>query len=167
MAGWPILGSLQHRTAGAVVVIAIAIATVAAPIALANTSAVLAARARLSDSVVINQDRMKFQTKGPTDFQMQTITFSPGGDSGWHHHPGIIWVLVEQGAITIYDENCQAVKTVSAGNVFTEGGPEPMIVRNEGVGDAIVYNTQVAPAGEPFRINDYTTAPAPCTLPSP
>jgi quercetin dioxygenase-like cupin family protein len=153
---------------GAVAGLTLAIAALVAPIALASpgsgtSSQVLGHRAALSDSVQINEGRIKFQTKDSTDFQMQTITFLPGGHSGWHHHPGIIWVIVESGAVTIYDENCQAMSTVTAGNAFLESGPEPMLVRNEGSTNAIVYNAQVVPAGENFREED---SPPSCTLPS-
>jgi quercetin dioxygenase-like cupin family protein len=160
----------RHRLGriGAVVALAIATGVVVAPIALASpgsgtSSTILGHRAALSDDVQINEGRIKFKTKDPTDFQMQTITFSPGGYSGWHHHPGIIWVIVESGAVTIYDENCQAIKTVAAGNVFLESGNEPMLVRNEGTTNAVVYNAQVVPAGEQFREED---SPPACTLPS-
>lgn len=155
---------LRPSRVGVVALLTLAAAAVVAPTALANpgsgiSSQVLGHRASLSDSVEINEDRIKFQTKDPTDFQMQTITFSPGGSSGWHHHPGVIWVIVESGAVTIYDENCQAVKTVSAGHAFVESGPEPMLVRNDGSTNAVVYNAQVAPAGGPFRAED---SPPPC-----
>lgn len=140
------------------------LAALAAPITLASpasgtSSQILGHRATLSDSVQINEDRIKFQTKEPTDFQMQTITFLPGGYSGWHHHPGIIWVIVESGQITTYDEKCQAMKTVMAGQTFIESGHEAILVRNEGTTNATVYNAQVAPAGSPFRVED---DPPPC-----
>lgn len=155
---------LRPAQLGAVAVMAIATVALVAPIALASPgsgilSQVPGHRATLSDSVQINGDRIKFQTKDPTDFQMQTITFSPGGNSGWHHHPGVIWVIVESGEVTIYDDNCQQVKTVSQGHAFVESGPEPMLVRNEGSTNAVVYNAQVAPTGEPFRVED---SPPPC-----
>jgi quercetin dioxygenase-like cupin family protein len=153
---------------GAVAALTLVTAAVIAPIALASpgsgaSSQVLGHRAALSDSLHINVGAIKFQTKDPTDFQMQTITFLPAGQSGWHHHPGIIWVIVESGAVTIYDESCHAVSTVTAGNAFLESGPEPMLVRNEGSTNAVVYNAQIVPAGENFREED---SPPSCTLPS-
>jgi quercetin dioxygenase-like cupin family protein len=115
--------------------------------------ATIAPLATLSESVHVNRDGIKFQTKGPTDYTIGTLTFAPGTNSGWHHHPGIIWVLVEQGQVTISDENCHTM-TYSAGDVFLEGGGEPMQATNEGSTDAVVYNTQVVPRGEPFKIAD-------------
>lgn len=115
--------------------------------------ATIAPPATLSESVHVNRDGIKFQTKGATEFTMGTLTFAPGANSGWHHHPGIIWVLVEQGQVTISDENCQTT-TYSQGQVFLEGGTEPMLASNQGSTDAIVYNTQVVPQGQPFKIPD-------------
>lgn len=134
-------------------------AALVVPIALASpgsgtSSQILGHRATLSESVETNTDRIKFQTKDQTDFQMQTITFAPGGQSGWHHHPGLIWVIVESGAVTIYDGNCQVAQTVTAGHAFIESGSDTMLVRNEGTVNAVVYNAQVVPAGSPFRTED-------------
>ena len=79
---------------GAITVIAAAGATVALayPGTLITTT-VRGHRATLSDSVQVNQDRVKFQTKDPTDVLVQTITFQPQGTSGWHFRPGIVIVV--------------------------------------------------------------------------
>jgi hypothetical protein len=62
-------------------------------------------------------------------------------------------VLVEQGQVTISDDNCQTT-TYSAGQVFLEGGDEPMLASNQGSIDAVVYNAQVVLQGESFKIPD-------------
>jgi quercetin dioxygenase-like cupin family protein len=134
----------------ALTVAAIGALTVAASIALGAT---LAPRATLSESAHVNRDGIKFQTKGPTDFTIGTLTIAPGTNSGWHHHPGMIWVLVEQGQVTISDQDCQTT-TYTAGEAFLEGGDEPMLASNEGSTDAVVYNAQVVPQGAPFKISD-------------
>jgi len=145
------------------IVIAISAAALVAPIALGSAGSgamttVLGHRATLWDSVQMNEDRIKFQTKDPTDIQTQTITFIPGGHSGWHHHPGVIMVIVESGEVTVHDESCQTT-TYGPQEVFIEGGAEPMMVSNEGSTNAVVFATQVAPAGSPFRLED---DPPPC-----
>jgi quercetin dioxygenase-like cupin family protein len=118
-----------------------------------TSTSILAPRSTLSDSVEVNQDRIKFQTKDPTDLVTQQVTFAPGAYSGWHHQPGMILVLVKSGTVTVHDENCQT-RSYSAGQVFIEGGTEPMMVSNEGSETAVDVATQVAPAGSPFRIED-------------
>jgi len=133
-----------------VILAAISAVALGASIVLGATIAPLAT---LSDSVHVNRDGIKFQTKGPTDYAISTLTFAPGANSGWHHHPGIIWVLVEQGQVTISDAACQTT-TYRAGQVFLEGGNEPMLASNEGSTNAVVYNMQVVPHGAPFKVPD-------------
>ena len=138
-------------------------AAVVATIALASagntTSTILAPRSTFSDSVKVNEDRIKFQTKDPTDFVTQQVTFPPLASSGWHHHPGVILVEVKSGHVTTHDENCQT-KTYSAGQAFVESGTAPFMVSNESDTEtAVDVATQVAPAGSPFRIED---DPPPC-----
>jgi quercetin dioxygenase-like cupin family protein len=118
-----------------------------------TSTTILAPRSTLSESVQVNGDRIKFQTKDPTDLVTQQVTFAPGAYSGWHHHPGVILVLVKSGTVTVHDENCQT-KSYSAGQAFIEGGSEPMMVSNAGSETAVDVATQVAPAGSPFRIED-------------
>ena len=135
-----------------------------ATIALANpgsltTTTVLGHRATLSDSVQVNEDRVKFQTKDPVDVQMQTITFQPHGTSGWHIHPGFGIVIVESGHVTHHDANCQAT-TYGPHESFVESGTDPHMVSNDSdTATATVYATFVAPAGSAFRIE---TAPPAC-----
>jgi quercetin dioxygenase-like cupin family protein len=147
---------MNRRRIGIFALVAILGAAVTA-IALANpgtsTSTILAPRSTLSESVQANDTRIKFQTKDPTDLVTQQVTFAPGAYSGWHHHPGVILVLVKTGVVTVWDENCQTT-TYNAGQAFIEGGTEPMMVSNEGSVTAVDVATQVAPAGSPFRIED-------------
>ena len=147
---------MNRRRIGILALVAIVGSAVTA-IALASpgtsTSTTLAPRSTLSESVQANDNRIKFQTKDPVDLVTQQVTFAPGAYSGWHHHPGVILVLVKAGAVTVHDENCNT-KTYSTGQAFIEGGTEPMMVSNEGSVTAIDVATQVAPAESAFRIED-------------
>lgn len=143
-----------------IVASAIAVATVALASPGSGTSTtILAPRSTFSDSIQMNDDRIKFQTKGPTDFVTQEVTFLPHAFSGWHHHPGVILVLVKSGHVTTHDENCQT-KTYGPGEAFVESGTAAIMVTNESDTEtAVVVATQVAPTGSPFRIED---DPPPC-----
>jgi quercetin dioxygenase-like cupin family protein len=147
---------MNHKRIGTAVLVVVLGGALTA-VALANpgttTSITLAPRSTLSESIQANDDRIKFQTKDPTDLVTQQVTFVAGATSGWHHHPGVILVLVKSGVVTVHDENCQ-MTSYSAGHAFIEGGAEPMLVSNEGSETAIDVATQVAPAGSPFRIED-------------
>jgi quercetin dioxygenase-like cupin family protein len=148
----------NRKVSVAMTVGALAVAAGFTAIAVANpgntTSTTLAPRSTLAASVQVNDDRVKFQTKDPTDFVTTQVTFAPGATSGWHHHPGVILVLVKAGRVTTHDENCQTT-TYTAGQSFVESGDTPFMVSNEsGSETAIDVATQVAPAGSAFRIED-------------
>ena len=143
--------------------IAVAVAAGAATIALANpgntVTTILGHRATLSDSVEVNQDRIKFQTKDPVDLITQKVTFPTLGTSGWHYHPGVVLVVVESGHVTTHDANCQT-KTYGPGQAFVESGTDPFMVSNESSTEqAVDIATIASPAGGPFRIE---TDPPPC-----
>jgi hypothetical protein len=111
----------------------------------------------LNRDVKCKSDRVKFQTKDPTDVRVQRIVISPGGYSGWHHHPGIVIVTVASGATTFMHSDCSSTTYgpgLPAGSVFVEGGDEP--AQASSAGGAINYVTFVAPHANPpvFRIED-------------
>lgn len=113
------------------------------------------AKVDLQKLVHLNRDGVKFQTRGPTDVTVQKITFAPGGNSGWHHHPGMVLVAVQSGAVTVTDAKCR--KTVygpgqTAGSAFVESGSAPARVTS--AGGAVVYATFVTPDGKPLRVDD-------------
>jgi quercetin dioxygenase-like cupin family protein len=116
-------------------------------------------KADLNQTVHLNSDRVKFQTKDPTDVRVQQVTYLAGGRSGWHHHPGFVLAAVQSGQLTVWDSNCQA-KTYGPGlpdgAVFVEYGDSPLQVGNTGETSAVVYAAYVAPNAEPpvFRIED-------------
>ena len=118
--------------------------------------------ANFADSVHLNSDRVKFQTKDPTDVRVQKVDIAPGGKSGWHHHPGIVIVAVASGAVTFTHSDCSS-KTYGPGlpngAVFAEGGDDP--AQASSTTGATTYVTFVAPHADPpvFRIEDN---PPPC-----
>jgi hypothetical protein len=52
-------------------------------------------------------------------------TVADGYDSGWHVHPGLAIVQVEEGSIQIYENKC-APKTVAAGDTLIEVPYQPV-----------------------------------------
>jgi hypothetical protein len=113
-----------------------------------------------------NSDRVKFQTKDPTDVRVARIDIAPGGRSGWHHHPGIVIVTVAQGAVTYTQSDCSSTTYGPGqpdGAVFVEGGDEPAQASNQGTTPVISYATFIAPHATPltFRIDDHAFAGCP------
>lgn len=64
------------------------------------------ATANLEAGDHLNSDRIKFQTKDSTDVRMQRLEFAAGGTTGWHHHPGMVMVIVQSGTITLWNTSC-------------------------------------------------------------
>jgi hypothetical protein len=114
--------------------------------------------ANFDETVHLNSDRVKFQTKGPTDVRVQRFNVSPGGRSGWHHHPGMVIVTVASGSVIFTDSDCNS-KTYGPGlpngAVFVEYGDEPG--QASSTNGATLYATFVAPSADPpvFRIDDH------------
>jgi hypothetical protein len=113
--------------------------------------------ANFDNTARLNSDGVKFKTKAATDVRVQRLDFAAGAFTGWHHHPGIVIVAVESGALTLWDSDCNS-KTYGPGRpdggVFVEGGDHP--VEATSASGATVYVTYVAPSADPpvFRIED-------------
>ncbi len=138
----------------------VAIGGTATGVALASAGAGLSGewlvqKADLQEVVQVNSDRVKFQTKDPTDVRMQKITFAASSYSGWHHHPGMVVVAVQSGSVTHTDASCRSTTYgpgLPAGAVFVESGDHP--AEASSTGGAVVYVTYVQPDGQPPRLED-------------
>ena len=113
--------------------------------------------ANFDQSVHLNSDRVKFQTKDATDVRIQKIVFAPGAFSGWHHHPGMVLLSVESGAVTFTGSDCiphAYGPGLPNGAAFAEGGDDPTQVAS--AGGATVYAVFVAPSQDPpvTRVED-------------
>ena len=89
----------------------------------------------------------------------QTITFAPGGQSGWHTHPGPVFISVKEGTMTFYDDNCNAT-VLMAGQGFLDEGAHPHLARNESGAPATNVVTYFAP---PTATSLRIDAPQPLT----
>ncbi len=99
----------------------------------------------LSESVQFNTGAIKFQTKEPVRFVVQTVTIGPGGSSGWHSHPGVVLVSITSGAMRHYAADC-SFEPLTAGQAFVESGSHAGLVQNVGSVDLVVHATFVVPA---------------------
>ena len=114
-----------------------------------TTSATLLARGTLAEKVKVNVGDIKIQTKGPVDVATLQVTFNKGGGSaGWHIHPGPVFVVIQSGELSVWDEDCVR-NTYGVGETFFEMGPEAsMLVKNEDPDtDAVVIGTFIVPVG--------------------
>ncbi len=96
------------------------------------------------------------------DLAVQHIVFQPGGQSGWHTHPGPVLIQVLTGTVTFYegdDPTCTPI-VKTAGESYLDLGEHPHIARNESNAVAENLVTYFAPPGATLRID--ADAPGNC-----
>jgi hypothetical protein len=106
--------------------------------------------------------QVEVKAKPNLDLAVQRIVFQPGGQSGWHTHPGPVFIQVVSGTMTFYesdDPNCEPIVR-SAGQGYLDVGEHAHIARNETSTVAENLVTYLAPPGAALRIDD--DAPATC-----
>ena len=106
---------------------------------------------------------VEIKAKPQTDIAVQSIVFQPGSQSGWHQHPGPVFIQVVSGTMTFYesdDPTCTPIVR-TAGQGFLDVGDHAHIARNETSVPAQNVVTYFAPPGAALRID----APAPGNCP--
>ena len=88
----------------------------------------------------------------PVDIVVQRHDFAPGANTGWHQHPGPIFITVTQGTLTFYesdDPTCTPhVYSQGQGFVDTGDGHIGFNRTNQPAADVAVA---IAPVGGAFR----------------
>jgi len=98
------------------------------------------------------------QVNNARETVMQQIVIAPGGNTGWHSHPGPVVVLIKSGQMSFYDgdDPTCTVRTYSAGQAFIDNGQGHVhIARNESqYHDLELWATYFdVPPGGAFRID--------------
>jgi quercetin dioxygenase-like cupin family protein len=108
---------------------------------------------RLSDPINVNVDNIKFRSNDSTDIAMFTVTYSAGGYSGWHTHPGILFVVVVSGSV-VRTVKCQEPRTYVAGQSFVESDAQPAgeVQNASTTASAVLQVTQIVPQGSVRRV---------------
>lgn len=130
----------------AVALVVVLAGTALATPAIQPVTGTFLSRSTLSESVHFNTGEVKFQTKAPVDFVVQTITFGVGSSSGWHSHPGVVMVSITSGVMRHYAADC-SYETLGAGQAFVESGSHASLVQQVGTSPVVVHVTYVVPAG--------------------
>ncbi len=92
------------------------------------------------------------KAKSPVDVVVRRHDYLIGSHTGWHSHPGPVFITVTQGTLTYYlydDPDCTR-HTVTAGQGFVDDGRGHM-VRNESGAPAQDMSVIIAPTGGAFR----------------
>jgi len=107
----------------------------------------LMCRSNLPDWLLITRVR------GDSDLYITQNTFQPGGQSGWHTHPGPSLITVTEGTVTVYEDDCTST-TYSVGESFTDiGCGDVHNIRNETGAEAKTIAVQIVPYGATRRID--------------
>jgi quercetin dioxygenase-like cupin family protein len=105
------------------------------------------------------------RTLGLSDVYVVDNKIPPGGDTGWHSHPGPSLVFVVAGTVTNYasDDRSCAPQVYAAGSSFVDsGGGDVHMIRNESAQPAETIAVQFIPSTASRR----TEAPAPANCPA-
>jgi hypothetical protein len=104
----------------------------------------------------VKSDNAGFTFKASADPQIDVVVrkheYAPGGSTGWHTHPGPVFITVTQGALTFYevdDPKCTP-HLVTAGHGYVDSG-HGHIGRNESNNPATDISVIIAPVGGAFR----------------
>jgi hypothetical protein len=94
----------------------------------------------------------KAKAKSPIDVVVRRHDYAVGSTTGWHSHPGPVFITVTQGQLTYYESDDPACTphVVSAGHGFVDNG-RGHIVRNESGQTAQDVSVIIAPVGGAFR----------------
>jgi len=112
----------------------------------------LAALADTSGDDNVGGVEFEAKTKSPLDIVVRTHDYAAGGSTGWHTHPGPVFITVLQGTVTFYeydDPTCTPT-IVSAGQGYVDSG-RGHYARNETGAPAKDVSVIIAPVGLPFR----------------
>ena len=123
-----------------------------------GSASALVGRGTFGNSLKVKRQTGDWKVKvdsDPLDVTVQTIVFQPGGQSGWHTHPGPVFILVVQGQMTFYesdDPDCSPIVR-SAGQGYFDAGEHAHIARNETQLEARNVVTYFTPIGAGLRMD--------------
>lgn len=128
-----------------------------------GSTSTLLGRATFSDPVDDNLKvkritgawHVEIKAKKALDLAVQSIVFQPGGHSGWHSHPGPVFIKVVSGTMTFYESNDPTCTPIvrKAGEGYLDVGDHAHIARNETDMPAQNVVTYFAPPGALLRID--------------
>lgn len=92
------------------------------------------------------------KAKSHVDIVVRQHDYVVGGSTGWHSHPGPVFITVTQGQLTFYeaDDLTCTPKIVTAGEGYVDNG-RGHLGRNESGAPAQDISVILAPVGQPFR----------------
>ncbi|MGV0992377.1 MAG: cupin domain-containing protein [Mycobacterium sp.] len=124
-------------------------------IPLAVVAVALAAPAAATPGIGVDAQTLSTNTVDGTEYMVSRITLAPGGETGWHFHPGEVFGVVRAGTMTHYDGDCIIDEVYNTGSAVAEGiGSAQMHNgRNEGSTPLVMEVTYINPVGAPLSVD--------------
>jgi len=98
---------------------------------------------------------VEIKTRGEWEMRVVHFNIEPGGHTGWHSHPGPVFVMVTGGTMTLYQaDDLDNPADYPAGTGFVEHAGRVHIARNEGDVDLELDAFLLVPQGAPLRIDE-------------
>ena len=135
------------------------VAIAAATAALATPGSGFLVREVVARGTLSPHFKIKLQdSSSPGDVVVQHFIQAPGGQSGWHLHPGPAILVVKSGELAIDQVDCSST-TYSAGQVALEAGGDIHRARNASATSNVEFWVTFldVPPGSPARIEAETT----------
>ncbi len=106
------------------------------------------------------------KARSPLDIVVRQHDYAKDGTTGWHSHPGPVFITVRTGQLTFYelDDPTCTPKVVNAGQGYVDSG-HGHIARNESGAPATDISVILAPVGQPFRTDLSANANPNCPFP--
>lgn len=118
------------------------------------------------DNNVYNWE-IELEAKTGLEIAVRKFTYPPGSHTGWHKHPGPVFIQVVVGTVTFYEApDCTPI-TVVAGQGYVDLGEHAHIGRNES--ETVTAQDVTVLFGPPDILPDNfreDVTPAPCQLPN-
>ncbi len=129
------------------------------------TAAALAGPAAATPAIGVDVDTLSKSTVDGTDYLVTRVTVDPGGETGWHYHPGDVFGYVREGTMTHYDGGCAVDSVWDAGAPVKEGAGPGFVHngRNLGSTPLVLEVVYINPTGAPLSVE--VPAPADCPVP--
>ena len=99
-------------------------------------------------------EEVELKTKGMWTARVVHFHFAPGGHTGWHSHPGPVFVMVTAGTLTL-EQSDGSIAVYPAGTGFVEDPDRVHIARNESETEDMELDAFILiPLGAPVRVDE-------------
>ena len=98
---------------------------------------------------------LKLKTKGEWETRVVHYSIVPGGHTGWHSHPGPVFVMITAGTMTLYHADDPTTAVVyPAGTGFVDYGHAHIAGNAEAAGNLELVAFFLTPKGAAIRIDE-------------